>query len=399
MSDALEDLLARARHLLHFGQDPVIIVEPDSANRSHILNRLLDSLPERQDAALLRCKKAAGVRKLRTDLLSQWFQDPVFNPDDTLADSYLRLRTQPAHRLLLIDSAVPVESALLQEWLVLKDEVDDGMGLLLLVPRRQDVPRLNWQPIWLGEEAPQEQEAPAPVKGLKVGLIGTVAVAVLAALGVVLSQETNDDAPTERQAVTLPAAQPLQPVEQAASNEAGENPNTEVLRQPEPAQAEAPVPEPAAQEAADEPVEATPVQVEIAQDPAAQETLPEPAATVSAQPEPQPKPQTTLQPKPQAPVKVTWPQSVPDRHFALQLMGGRDKAKVLESMDGQGVKDWHLVEVLRQGKAFYIIVQGDYPNLDAARSAIKTLPATFRQAGAWPKRYDKIKAEIAAGKS
>lgn len=423
MPNALEALLSRIQHLLHFGQDPVVVIEPDNADRGLLINRLLDKLPDGQDVALLRYKKSPGMRKLRTDILSQWFSDPVINPDDTLAESYLRLSQQGAQRLLIVDGSCPLEADIFREFLALSEHTDDQMGLLVIAPDTAAVPALRWQPIWLGDigqkEAPASAKAETKSKKPKPLLLIVAAALVLAVVVLaVLYKGKEADAP---QSVSVPLP--------GVTGNAG--PGTVALK-PQPVQNSTSVPNATHVEPESDKPAAPQMNAEQRKDMAearadiihvdanASAPAAEPAATESTASEPkpeaektdpQPKPQVTQQPKPEpqtepakpAPAKAepkndAWPAGIPDSHYALQLIAGQDQGKVKAAMAGQGVSDWQLVKTRRNGQDFYLVVQGNYANLDAAKAAVAKLPATFRKAGAWPKRYDKIKAEIKAGK-
>ncbi|WP_417355354.1 SPOR domain-containing protein [Gallaecimonas pentaromativorans] len=421
MPNALEALLSRIQHLLHFGQDPVVVIEPDNADRGLLINRLLDKLPDGQDVALLRYKKSPGMRKLRTDILSQWFSDPVINPDDTLAESYLRLSQQGAQRLLVVDGSCPLEADIFREFLALSEHTDDQMGLLVIAPDTAAVPALRWQPIWLGDIGQKETPASAEAKSKKPKpLLLIVAAALVLAVVVVATLYKGKEADTP-QSVSVPlpgvtgnaspgaVALTPQPVQNSTSvpNATHIDPESEKPAAPphmnaeqrkDMAEARADIIHVDANSTpATEPAATTPTASE--QQAEAETADPQPKPQVAQQPKPEPKPE----PAKPAPAKAdpkndAWPAGIPDSHYALQLIAGQDQGKVQAAMAGQGVSDWQLVKTRRNGQDFYLVVQGNYANLDAAKAAVAKLPATFRKAGAWPKRYDKIKAEIKAGK-
>ncbi|WKE65280.1 hypothetical protein PVT67_16685 [Gallaecimonas kandeliae] len=419
MSNALEALLTRIRHLLHFGQDPLVVVEPDGASRGLLLNRLLDGLPEHQDLALLRYKKAPGLRKLRTDILSQWFPDPVFNPDDTLADSYLRLRQQPAQRLLLVDSAERLDPAIFREWQALAEETDDSMGLLLLVPEPAWVPTLSWRPIYLGGSAAADKPRAKGKARLWLALVGAL---LLASLMLAFFLQPSAPLP-ERRSLPLPqpvenqlnqpqaTAQKVEPAPEAAkpgsslaqgnSDEAKKPSEEDLGQQAAASQERSPAEMDASQAGGAEAgkAQALPVAEADKGGDASAETVKPKAAETNPKGNEKAQPATTAEGKPSAAgPQAGWPQSVPDSHYALQLMAGFSAAKLKTALAGQGVEDWHLVKTRRQGKVFYLLLQGNYANMEEAKAAQAKLPASFRQAGAWPKDYGKIKAEFAAGK-
>ncbi|WP_115717189.1 SPOR domain-containing protein [Gallaecimonas mangrovi] len=428
MPNALEALLNRIQHLLHFGQDPVVVVEPDNADRGLLLNRLLDKLPDTLDVALLRYKKSPGIRKLRTDILSQWFSDPVINPDDTLADSYLRLSQQKANRLLVVDASTAVEAEIFRELLRLSQLTEDSIGLLVLAPNVAVVPKLDWQPIMLGSVNNTDMSPEVTsVKSRKPTLIIVAAAVVLAVVlfGAVYVF-SPDNKPPQSQSVKLNLGDDTQPVggfnvsPQPVANTLsdGSAPKQEDAKNTTaaPVSNEPSVPEmrkfiihesdtpaptgestavnsstggPAspAKKATTEPV-ASKTEPTSAQSTAKVEV--KPVATKAAAEKAAPKPDVK-------PVS-SWPDNVPDSHYALQLIAGQNAQKIEQAMAGQEVGNWYMVKTRRSGKVFYLVVQGNYASLAQANAAKATLPKRFRDAGAWPKRYDKIKAAIAAGK-
>jgi len=49
---------------------------------------------------------------------------------------------------------------------------------------------------------------------------------------------------------------------------------------------------------------------------------------------------------------------------------------------------------LRQNRAWYVVVAGEYSSIEAARAGVKRLPEALRKAGPWPRSLDSIHQEI-----
>lgn len=425
MSDQLTNLLQRIQHLLHFSPDPIIVTERDGSLRGHLLNRLLDNLPKGLDVALVRCRKAPGIRKMRTDVLTQWFQDPLFNPDDTLVESYLRMRQEPLNRLLVIESTEAISGQLLSEWQTLADEVSEQMQLLLLVPSSAQVPARDWQAVYVGQDSGTEPEAePAQPRPLWLWpLLAILVVAISAAIIWLTRAPAGSGGDAVRQAVAVklpvssaaPATEPddnhrvkqamlpppvksepsLATAEQASSADSTKSasgavaskdgaPSADIAKPPENnSEATAETSTPAAKR--QEPI--TPA-AKPALTPAPVSTTPHEEATTNKT---EPRGATSS-----VAASASWPAAIADNHFGIQLIAGLSRSKLEAALKAHPVKGWQLAVTKRHGKAFYLAIWGDFATIAQARAAIKTLPEFYRKGGAWPKSYRKIKAEIAA---
>lgn len=415
MSDQLTNLLQRIQHLLHFSPDPIIVTERDGSLRGHLLNRLLDNLPKGLDVALVRCRKAPGIRKMRTDVLTQWFQDPLFNPDDTLVESYLRMRQEPVNRLLVIESTEAISGQLLSEWQTLADEVSEQMQLLLLVPSSAQVPARDWQAVFVGQDSGIEPEPePAQRRPLRLWpLLAILVVAISAAIIWLTRAPADSGGDAVRQAVAVklpvssaaPATEPddnhhveqamlpppvksgpsLATAEQASSADSTKSvsdavaskddaPSADIAKPPENnSEATAERSTPAAKPA----LTPAPVSTTPHEEAAANKTEPRGATSSVA-------------------ASASWPAAIADNHFGIQLIAGLSRSKLEAALKAHPVKGWQLAVTKRHGKAFYLAIWGDFATIAQARAAIKTLPEFYRKGGAWPKSYRKIKAEIAA---
>lgn len=91
----------------------------------------------------------------------------------------------------------------------------------------------------------------------------------------------------------------------------------------------------------------------------------------------------------------TWLLERPPTHFALQLLGVHSAASLNSFVAAHPIPtpaaSFHTEY---KGGDWYVLVQGDYPNLKAALAAVNTLPAALRTSKPWPRTFASIQAEI-----
>ncbi len=80
-------------------------------------------------------------------------------------------------------------------------------------------------------------------------------------------------------------------------------------------------------------------------------------------------------------------------HFALQIMGSDDGAKVRGFVSRSGAK-LRIYRKLNNGAVWYSVLYGDYPNRVAAERALRNLPAGLSGAKPWIRRVGAVQAEI-----
>jgi DamX protein len=93
---------------------------------------------------------------------------------------------------------------------------------------------------------------------------------------------------------------------------------------------------------------------------------------------------------------------LPEDTYVLQVMVSASAKKVEDVLAGApNRRDLAAYRTERDGKAVYILVEGNYPNANAAAAAAKNLPAMQQSAKPWPKKVGLIHAELkaAAGKN
>lgn len=181
-------------------------------------------------------------------------------------------------------------------------------------------------------------------------------------------------------AVTPPAAAPAPPAPQESTPPADEDfPADGELQAPPETPAPAPEPdEPDEPEIPDDPAipeepgaDAEPVETE--------DTASGPADAADGKPQTAPG---------EVPVtdSAAWLQQWPLDYYTVQLAGARNRER-LAAVAEQYASDWPLVvhETDRNGRSWYILLYGAYPDAQTARRAAQELPAELRGDQPWPR--------------
>lgn len=180
----------------------------------------------------------------------------------------------------------------------------------------------------------------------------------------------NAELPGAHTAATVPATQP----EAGAPPAAGQAPDTSPT-QPE-SEAAKPV------TVASEP----PQKAESGPYPAAAE----PAAEAAAKPVP-PQPLRL----PEGVQQADWLLERPASHFTLQLLAVRNPDSLRGFLRDHAIPEPVAVFRARlKGHDWYVLVQGDYPSMSAARAAVAELPAGVRKSKPWPRSFVSIHTDI-----
>ena len=85
-----------------------------------------------------------------------------------------------------------------------------------------------------------------------------------------------------------------------------------------------------------------------------------------------------------------WYQEKAEGAFTLQLLGSFNESTALEFMERYDVGDAVYTRTRHQGEPWYIVVHGTYPDREAARTAIESLPERVRALNPWPRAYKDI---------
>ncbi len=81
------------------------------------------------------------------------------------------------------------------------------------------------------------------------------------------------------------------------------------------------------------------------------------------------------------------------KHYALQVIAGRNRSSVVEASGAVSGRYW-IYETTRERKPWFVLVTGDYASASEAMSHVKDLPASLRAGGPFSKSFSRIQLEM-----
>lgn len=110
------ELLDRLRLLTRFGSNLTNITGPDGAGKSWVAQRYLEAWAQDKNQSLLMCHPNQSDAQKRTILLNQLVSHPLFNENDAIPDSFVRMVGDEACDIVVVvDDAQLLSEALLAE--------------------------------------------------------------------------------------------------------------------------------------------------------------------------------------------------------------------------------------------------------------------------------------------
>ncbi|MCP5018567.1 MAG: hypothetical protein GY938_25295 [Ketobacter sp.] len=124
--------------------------------------------------------------------------------------------------------------------------------------------------------------------------------------------------------------------------------------------------------------------------PAKAEAVKQPEAVVVPKPKEAPK-QT---PK-QTDARTAWILSLPPEHYALQLLGAKEKSTVDKFLAMYpSVQKLSYYKTQRNGAPWFVVVQASFPNYEAAKAAVAKLPQKLQKQGPWIRKIEAIQKDL-----
>lgn len=97
-------------------------------------------------------------------------------------------------------------------------------------------------------------------------------------------------------------------------------------------------------------------------------------------------------PEPVSETRLTPSFDLPDGRYVLQIMASSDEGALRDYYAQQSNKSsLRIVNVDRSGKSWFLLLQGNYADVEAARAGIAKLPASQRRDGIWPRSSESVK--------
>lgn len=200
-----------------------------------------------------------------------------------------------------------------------------------------------------------------------------------------VAEQSNPPPPaaSEPASVTVPG-EPATPV---AETQTGDQGTADTIQPMSPS-------EPAAGASIDSP--APPVADAVA--PSVQPVVPElaPAPVVDAPKPVKPAPaKPAVATTPAGDARTRWLQGLPPSHYVIQLLGASEEATLKRFLaQYPSLKQVTYYRTQRQGKPWFVVVQGDYPDYEAAKAGVKRLPAALQQQTPWVRKADAVQQEL-----
>ncbi|HGW5535279.1 cell division protein [Pseudomonas aeruginosa] len=138
------------------------------------------------------------------------------------------------------------------------------------------------------------------------------------------------------------------------------------------------------------PAPAAPVASAPASKPAPAPAPAKPATTAAAKPAPAP----AAKPASGGGAGSQWYRNQSGGNFALQILGTGSEANAQAFIRQQGGGDFRYFKKTLQGKPFYVVTYGSFPNRAAALAAVKKLPSKVQAGKPWPRTFASIQQEI-----
>lgn len=242
---------------------------------------------------------------------------------------------------------------------------------------------------------PKEKKAASlPIPWLHVVALAVVAVALLILYAVTSpSPQTVEAISAEqkeilKQPVEVESSQAIEPKQAAVSSGQveQEQPSTKVVQ---------------AQTSLANPIEEAPDAKKPEQNKREQQPVtkvaPKPETTEPKTPEPKVAAtpvQPELTPKP-IDERTAWIVSLPKDHYSVQLLGAKE-LKTVERFLSQYPSLQNLVyyRTTRNGAPWFVVVQGNYSNYDAAKAATLKYPEKLRKQGPWIRKVEAIQKDL-----
>ncbi|MGL4268501.1 MAG: SPOR domain-containing protein, partial [Plesiomonas sp.] len=83
------------------------------------------------------------------------------------------------------------------------------------------------------------------------------------------------------------------------------------------------------------------------------------------------------------------------KHYTVQLSGSHSLKDAWHFVEKSGLASTlRVYETRRNGRAWYVVIMGNYPNVAQAKQAINTLPAALKADQPWVKSYRQVQTEL-----
>jgi len=101
-------LIERLQHLLYLSSSMVFISGEKGSGKSTLIEQLSNQLPNKTQQAFVTLSEPSSIIQVRQQIVSQLFEQPLFDADDSLTNSFLLLKekqNEDVARVVVIDNA------------------------------------------------------------------------------------------------------------------------------------------------------------------------------------------------------------------------------------------------------------------------------------------------------
>lgn len=83
-----------------------------------------------------------------------------------------------------------------------------------------------------------------------------------------------------------------------------------------------------------------------------------------------------------------WLRSRPEGSHTIQLLGSFNESTAIDFIENHDLDGLVYVRSTHQGRPWFVVIQGEYPNQRAARAGIEELPPEIRELGPWTRSFE-----------
>ncbi len=93
-------------------------------------------------------------------------------------------------------------------------------------------------------------------------------------------------------------------------------------------------------------------------------------------------------------LQENWVADRANNHYTIQLIAGHQKQTLKRFLEQHPLVEGkaHAVQARRQGRAWHVLITGDYPSREAARNALRRLPRGLRDNGSWVRSFASLRS-------
>tara|TARA_B100001094_G_scaffold333356_1_gene411039 strand:+ start:4285 stop:5598 length:1314 start_codon:yes stop_codon:yes gene_type:complete len=128
-----DDMLARLVHNLNYGDGVVILSGDQGSGRSTVALSLFEQL-DTYNQAFVACPQQTTLAEIRQKIVPQFFTNPLYNNEDAISDTIVRLANGHTHSMLLVlDDADYLPQEVMDELLLLSHLQAHGIRLRIIL--------------------------------------------------------------------------------------------------------------------------------------------------------------------------------------------------------------------------------------------------------------------------